>query len=121
MIFVKTKLFITDNSGGKLAECIKVLGSKYGSAFLSDLIIFSIKKAVAKKKVRVHDVRMGIVVRMARRTLRNNGITISFVDNAVIVLDKRDEPQGNRIFGPIASELVTSKYNKVIFMAPSVI
>jgi large subunit ribosomal protein L14 len=121
MIFIKTKVNITDNSGGKLGECIKVIGSKYGSAFLSDLIVLSVKKALPNKKVRLHEVRMGVVVRMARRTRRTTGITISFSDNAIIILDKRDDLQGNRIFGPIASELVTSKYNKLIFLAPSVV
>jgi large subunit ribosomal protein L14 len=121
MIYIKTKLFITDNSGGKLGECIKILGSRYGKGFLADLVVLSVKKALPNKKVKLHDVRMGVVVRMSKRTMRKNGITISFADNAIVVLDKRDDPQGNRIFGPIASELVTSKYNKLIFLAPSVV
>jgi large subunit ribosomal protein L14 len=121
MIFIKTKVKITDNSGGKLGECIKILGSKYGKGFLSDLIVLSVKKALPNKKVKIHDVRMGVIVRMSRRTLRKNGVSVSFSDNAIVVLDKRDDPQGNRIFGPIASELVISKYNKLIFLAPSVV
>lgn len=121
MVFIKTKVNITDNSGGKLGECIRVLRSKYENAFLSDFIILSVKKAITNKKVKVHDVRIGIVVRMGRKTYRKNGITVSFSDNAVVLLDKRNDIAGNRIFGPIASELVTNKYNKVIFLAPSVI
>ena len=121
MIYIKTKLFITDNSGGKLGECIKILGSKFGKAFLADSVVFSVKKALPNKKVSSHEVRIGVVVRMSRRTIRKDGISISFGDNAIIVLDKRDDLQGNRIFGPIASELVTCKYNKIVFLAPSVV
>jgi large subunit ribosomal protein L14 len=121
MIYIKTKLNITDNSGGKIGECIKVLGSKYGRAFLGDIVVLSIKKALLNKKVKLHEVRFGVVVRMTRRTRRKNGTTISFADNAVIILDKRDDLEGNRLSGPVASELVVNKYNKLIFLAPSVI
>jgi len=121
MIFIKTKVNITDNSGGKLGECIRVFGSKYENAFLSDSIVIAVKKAIAKKKVKLHDVRIGIIVRMGRKTYRQNGITINFSDNAVVLLDKRNDLAANRIFGPVASELITNKYNKIIFLAPSII
>ena len=58
---------------------------------------------------------------MGRKTYRKNGITINFSDNAVVLIDKRNDIAGNRIFGPIASELINNKYNKIIFLAPSVI
>lgn len=121
MIFIKTKVNIADNSGGKVGECIRVLRSKFESASLSDFIIVAIKKAINDKKVKLHDVKIGIVVRLGKKTLRKNGIIISFSDNAIVLLDKRNDLAGNRITGPIASELITNKYNKVIFLAPSVI
>ena len=80
-----------------------------------------IKDHVRRKKVKLHDVRTGIIVRMGRKTYRKNGITINFSDNAVVLIDKRNDIAGNRIFGPIASELINNKYNKIIFLAPSVI
>jgi large subunit ribosomal protein L14 len=121
MIYLNTRVTITDNSGGKIGECIKVLGSKYGKAYLSSLIIVAIKKAATNKKVRLHDVRIGVVVRMSRITRRQNGTSISFGDNAVILIDKRDNPVGSRLFGPVASELVLKKYSKIVFMSSSII
>ncbi len=121
MIYLNTRVVITDNTGGRIGECIKVLGSRYGRAFLSSLIILTVKKSTNLKKVKTHDIRIGIVVRMCRRTRRQNGTTISFGDNAVVLLDKRENPLGNRLFGPIASELVIKKYNKIVFMSSSLI
>lgn len=45
MIGVKTRFFITDNSGGKQAECIKVLKKKYQHASVGDYIVVAIKKS----------------------------------------------------------------------------
>jgi large subunit ribosomal protein L14 len=123
MVYINTKLIISDNSGGKLGECIKVLRSRYGRAHLSSLVVLVIKKASTdpNKKVKLHDIRIGIVIRMSKITRRFNDITIKFEDNAVILIDKRDNPLGSRIFGPVANELVSKKYNKIVFMASSII
>lgn len=121
MIYIKTRVNITDNSGGKIGECIKVLRSKYGRASIGNTIVVAIKKAQLNKKVRLHEVRFGVIVRMAKRIRRKNGTTVTFGDNAIIILDKRDDLQGNRVFGPIASELVINKYNKVVFLASTII
>jgi large subunit ribosomal protein L14 len=123
MVYLNTKLIISDNSGGKLGECIKVLKSKYGCAYLSSLVVLVIKKASTNpdKKVKLHDIRIGVIIRMAKITRRFNDITIKFEDNAAILIDKRDNPLGSRIFGPVANELVLKKYNKIVFMASSII
>lgn len=123
MIYLNTKLIISDNSGGKIGECIKVLRSKYGNAHLSSLVILVIKKASTNpnKKIKLHDIRTGVVVRMSKITRRFNNIIIKFEDNAAILIDKRNNPLGSRIFGPIANELVIKKYNKIVFMASSII
>lgn len=121
MIYLNTRVNIADNSGGKVGECIKVLNSKYGKARLSGLIVVAIKKATINKKVKLHDVRTGVVVRIKKYVRRSNGTRIAFGDNAIILIDKRDNPYGTCLFGPVASELVVNKYNKIVFMCSSII
>jgi large subunit ribosomal protein L14 len=122
MIGVKTRFFITDNSGGKQAECIKVLKKKYQHATVGDYIVVAIKKVKMRKKMKVkmHDVRFGIIVRTKKNIKRYNGIYVSFEDNAMVLLDKNLNPIGNRINGPLSYEVREKKLMKLILVAPSI-
>ena len=53
MIGIKTRFLITDNSGGKQGECIKVLRKKYQHAKVGDFIVVAIKKVKMRKKMKV--------------------------------------------------------------------
>ncbi len=122
MIGVKTRFLITDNSGGKQAECIKVLKKKYQHAKVGDFIVVAIKKVKMRKKMKVkmHDVRFGIIVRTKKNIRRYNGIFVSFEDNAMVLLDKNLNPIGNRINGPLSYEVREKKLMKLILVAPSI-
>src|SRR3989338_1532568 len=122
MIGVKTRFFITDNSGGKQAECIKVLKKKYQHASVGDYIVVAIKKVKMRKKMKVkmHDVRFGIIVRTKKNIRRYNGIYVSFEDNAMVLLDKNLNPIENRINGPLSYEVREKKLIKLILVAPSI-
>ena len=53
MIQVETRLTVADNTGAKLAECIKVLGAtKSRYAYIGDVIVVAIKDANPKGIVR---------------------------------------------------------------------
>jgi large subunit ribosomal protein L14 len=71
-------------------------------------------------KVKEHDVRRGIVVRLKKGILRFNGMRLSHSDNAVVLLDKNKNPLGNRVYGPISYEIRKKKLMKLILIAPSV-
>jgi large subunit ribosomal protein L14 len=122
MIGVKTRFYITDNSGGKQGECIKVLKKKYQHAKVGDFIVVAIKKVKMRKKMKVkmHDVRFGIIVRTKKKIRRYNGIFVSFEDNAMVLLDKNLNPLGNRITGPLSYEIREKKLMKLILSAPSI-
>lgn len=122
MIGIKTRFLITDNSGGKQGECIKVLRKKYQHAIVGDFIVVAIKKVKMRKKMKVkmHDVRFGIIVRTKKNINRYNGIFISFEDNAMVLLDKNLNPIGNRINGPLSYEVREKKLMKLILIAPSI-
>lgn len=121
MICVQTYLFVTDNSGALYAQCIKILGNVGHFAHLGDKVVVSIKRAKPTKKIKEHEVRIGIVVRSKRITIRRTGMCISFFTNAIVLVDARTNPVGTRIFGTVAQELRQRKQMKLLIIAQSVL
>lgn len=113
---------IVDNSGGQFGECIKVLKSGLQRISIGKFVIVVVKRTRWRKKMKVkeHDVRRGIVVRLKKGILRFNGMRLSHSDNAVVLLDKNKNPLGNRVYGPISYEIRKKKLMKLILIAPSV-
>lgn len=123
MIYKNTLVRACDNSGVKLAECIKVLKVRYQHAKLADMVILAVKTAYTNKKIKRHDVCTGIIVRMRKKTTRTNGFRISFGDNAVAIIDSKNKNNlaGTRILGPAVQELRSTKYTKILVMANCII
>ncbi len=122
MIQEQTRLAVADNSGAKEAQCIKVYGgSKRRYAGIGDIIVVSIKDAEPKGKVKKGEVKRAVIVRQAKELKREDGSYIRFDDNAVVILDDYYEPVGTRVFGPVARELRTKGFMKIISLAPEVL
>jgi large subunit ribosomal protein L14 len=122
MIQVQTELNVADNTGAKIVECIKVLGgSKRRYAHVGDNIVVSVKDAIPNGKVKKGSVQKAVVVRTKYPIFRNDGSTVKFDNNAVVIIDDKDEPIGTRIFGPVTRELRLKKQTKVISLAPEVL
>ena len=122
MIQQETRLRVADNSGAKEVLCIKVLGGtrkKY--AKLGDLIIVTIKKAIPGGVVKKGEVTKAVIVRTKKELRRKDGSYIRFDDNAAVLVNDQKEPQGTRVFGPIARELREKKFMKILSLAPEVI
>ena len=67
MIQVETRLNVADNSGAKLAECIKVLGgSKRRYASIGDIIVVAIKEALPTSSIKKGTVEKAVVVRVSK-------------------------------------------------------
>lgn len=122
MIQQETYLDVADNSGAKTVMCIKVLGgSRRRYARIGDIIIVSVKDAIPRAKVKKGDVQRAVVVRCAKATQRPDGSAIRFDTNAAVLIDKKNEPIGTRIFGPVARELRAKSFMKIISLAPEVL
>lgn len=122
MIQTSTRLEVADNSGAKQVECIKVLGgSKRRYAQIGDVIVVSVKDAIAKGKVKQGEVLYALVVRTAKGVRRKDGSVIRFDRNAVVLLNKQKQPIGTRIFGPVTRELRGDAFMKIISLAPEVL
>lgn len=122
MIQTSTRLDVADNSGARQVECIKVLGgSKRRYAQIGDVIVVSVKDAIAKGKVKQGEVLFALVVRTRKGVRRKDGSAIRFDSNAVVLLNKQRQPIGTRIFGPVTRELRGEAFMKIISLAPEVL
>ena len=122
MIQAQTILSAADNSGARRLMCIKVLGgSKRRYARIGDIIKVTIKDAIPRGRVRKGEMYNAVVVRTSHGVRRADGSAIRFDSNAAVLLNARHEPIGTRIFGPVTRELRTSKFMKIISLAPEVL
>ena len=122
MIQTQSFLDVADNSGAKRVQCIKVLGgSRRRYAHLGDIIVVSIKEALPGSKVKKGDTAKAVVVRTKREYRRSDGSYIKFDDNSAVLINAQSEPVGTRIFGPVARELRSKKFMKIISLAPEVL
>jgi large subunit ribosomal protein L14 len=122
MIQTETVLNAADNSGARRLMCIKVLGgSKRRYAKIGDIIKVTIKDAIPRGRVKKGEVYNAVVVRTRHGLRRPDGSAIRFDGNAAVLLNNRLEPIGTRIFGPVTRELRTSRFMKIISLAPEVL
>ncbi|MFA5586661.1 MAG: 50S ribosomal protein L14 [Saccharofermentanales bacterium] len=122
MIQVQSRLKSADNTGAKRLMCIKVLGGtgrRYAN--VGDVIVCSVKEAAPGGTVKKGDVVKAVVVRTKSGIQRKDGSIIRFDENAAVILKDDGNPQGTRIFGPIARELREKNYMKILSLAPEVL
>ncbi|PQO35648.1 50S ribosomal protein L14 [Blastopirellula marina] len=122
MIQQETRLAVADNTGAKEVMCIKVLGgTRKRTAGLGDVIICSVKEVVAGADVKKKAVVRAVIVRCKKPTRRPDGSYIRFDRNAVVLIDKDNNPRGTRIFGAVARELRDRKFMKIVSLASEVV
>lgn len=122
MIQMQTMLDVADNTGAKQVMCIKVLGgTRKRYAYIGDIIIGTVKKALPNMDVKQGDVVRGVIVRTKRNLRREDGSYIKFDRNAIVLLDNENNPKGSRIFGAVARELRMKNFMKIVSLAAEVI
>ena len=123
MIQAGTNLIVTDNSGAKRVQCIKVLGgTRRRYAHVGDIITIAVKEAQPHTAIKKGQVLHAVVVRTKKEINRPDGSFIRFDDNAAVIVDKKTkEPKATRIFGPMPRELRAAGFNKILSLAPEVL
>ncbi|MHC4288505.1 MAG: 50S ribosomal protein L14, partial [Planctomycetota bacterium] len=107
MIQQETMLEIADNSGVKMAQCIKVLGKcasqkgKYTrpTASVGDVVCVAIKKNLPNCQLDNKKVHRCVIVRTKYPIRRPDGSYVRFDSNAAVMIDEDKNPVGTRIFG----------------------
>ena len=98
---------VADNSGAKVVKLVSVVHGKSTKsrqqfAGIADHVKVSVKKGIPEMKKHVFD---AVIVRQTKEYRRLTGERICFEDNAVVIVkDKKGEPKGTQIKGPIARE-----------------
>ncbi len=122
MIQQQSILVVADNTGAKSCMCIKVLGSsKRRYARIGDTIVVAVKEAAPRGVVRKKAVERAVIVRMRNLTKRDDGSGIRFDDNACVIISKDGIPKGTRVFGPVAREVRSRGFQKIVSLAPDVL
>ena len=123
MIQPRSLIKVADNTGAKILRCIRVHGGykkRYGR--LGDIITASVYKAQPHSMVKKGEVLKAVIVRQRKEYRRDDGSYIRFDDNAAVIVDpKSKDPKGTRIFGPVARELRSKGFSKIISLAPEVL
>src|SRR3954464_9531190 len=105
MIQMYSYLDVADNTGAKVAMCVKVLGgTRRRYAGLGDVVVASIKKAIPGGDVKPGEVVKAVVVRTKKAARRDDGSYVKFDSNALVLIDNEKNPRGTRIFGAAARE-----------------
>lgn len=122
MIQMQTMLDVADNTGAKIVGCIKVLGgSRRRYAGVGDIIVGSVKKALPTSEIKKKTIVRAVVVRTRAPVRRPDGSYVKFDKNAVVIIDKDNNPRGTRIFGAVARELRHMNFMKIVSLASEVV
>lgn len=101
-----SRLFITDNSGAKIAQIINVDHYKtrlrrLPKATVGDICTVTIKKGRPEMR---GSIMKAVIVRQKMIYRRLDGTRLCFEDNAGVLVTKEGDPRGTEIRGPIARE-----------------
>ncbi len=122
MIQQETYLEVADNSGARRIQCIRVLGT--GQKFVGgvgDIIVAAVKDAIPRAAIQKGEVVKAVIVRTRKEINRRDGSSIRFDSNAAVILNNQNEPQGTRVFGPVARELRDKRFMRIVSLAPEVL
>ncbi|MBP9827625.1 50S ribosomal protein L14 [Patescibacteria group bacterium] len=123
MLQHRSMMSVADNSGAKKLQVIRVLGGyKKRYARIGDIVTAVVKEASPHNPVKKSDVVHAVIVRTRKETRRKDGSYIRFDENAAVIVNRETkEPKGTRIFGPVARELRTEGFMKIVSLAPEVL
>lgn len=120
MIQTESRLKVADNSGAQEILVIRVIGGsrvKYG--YVGDTVVGTVKAASTSGTVKKGELVRAVIVRTHKEYRRDDGSSIRFDDNAVVVLaEDQENPRGTRVFGPVARELRDKGFMKIVSLAP---
>ena len=122
MIQLRSRLKVADNSGARVAECIRVLGgSSRRYARVGDIIVVAVKQVTPGSPVQKGEMSRAVVVRQSQPLRRADGSIIRFDENACVLISDQRDPRGTRVFGPVARELREKEFMRIVSLAPEVI
>nr|YP_009519563.1 ribosomal protein L14 [Udotea argentea]AYC65587.1 ribosomal protein L14 [Udotea argentea] len=124
MIQPQSFLNVADNTGARKLMCIRVLSNnRKQTASLGDIILGVVKEALPNMVVKKSEIVRAVIIRTSKgiRRSKYGGMSISFDENAAVLINKEGLPRGTRIFGPVARELRDKHFIKILSLASEVV
>lgn len=123
MIQQETLMKVADNTGAREFLVIHITGSsRQRYAHIGDIVVGTVKSSTPQATVKKSEIVKAVIVRAAKEWRREDGSSIRFDDNAVVILDNDGvNPRGSRIFGPVARELRDKGFTKIVSLAQEVL
>lgn len=120
MIQVGTQLQVSDNSGAKVVECIKVLSKTRGNfGTVGDLIVVTVKEVTKKQKNKVKkgNVYRAVILETSAEFQRADGSSLKSQRNTAVLLSVQGSPLGTRIQGLASYELRRKNFMKILSLS----
>ena len=126
MIQIGSSLNIIDNSGAKIAQCIRVITRhKAQYAQIGDTILVSIKKVRKKRrdplKMTKGKIYKALILRTKTRFKKMNGNSYRFLENGAILMTKQNKLIATRILGLITREFRYTKFARLLILSAGTI
>lgn len=117
-----TYVKVADNSGARLIKIFRLLGgSKKRYARLGEVVIASVKVAEPRKQVKKKEIVRCLIIRTKSPIRRPDGSYVRFDNNAVVLVNDKNEPRATRVFGPMPREIKDKDYDKVFSLAEEIV
>lgn len=122
MLQRQTLAKVADNSGAKVVRIFNLPGgTRKRYARIGDIVVASVQSAEPRKNTKKKDIVRCVVVRQRKAFRRPDGSSVRFDENAVVIVDEKQEPKGTRIFGPIPREIKQKGFEKMFSMAEEIV
>lgn len=122
MVQPGTQMFVSDNSGARKVECIRILGRTGRSAgSVGDIAVVSVKELRKKGNIKVKkkEVCLALILRVNKKKVGIDGRQLVFDKNTCVLLNSKRVLYGTRIFGPILKEFRAKKQFKLLALSSS--
>jgi len=118
MLFTGSRLYIADNSGGYLAQCVKVSSRPHFRwAQIGDIILVTMKKIKPNRRVKKGEIYRALLLN-TRRPLRRTAENLQFHQNCAVVLKKDDlVPLASRLKSVAPFELRGRGFRRILTMS----
>lgn len=99
MIQMESLVQVADNTGARSAKMIGVIGKRTRQAHIGDIITCHIRESIPTASVKKGTVVKAVVVRTAAPIRRDDGSVLRFDGNAVVIIDKDNNPRAPAFSG----------------------
>jgi len=112
----------SDNTGAREVKIISVSGyqgtkNRHPKAGIGDKVTVSVTKGTPEER---RQVKEAVIVRQRKPIRRPDGTRVKFEDNAAVLINENEEPQGTEIKGPIARE-VAERFGSIASTATMIV